>query len=238
MPPGPPEPPDPSLGVFETLRVRGGRVQALEAHLERLAGSVSELYELGLPAELPSRIQAHSAILEGEHRLRVDVVPDAGTLRVKYEASPLHPPGTQQWMCRPVLAPGGLGRHKWCDRRPLARMGDGDPVALLVDRNGDVLEAAWANFWLLEEDSLLTPPTDGRLLPGVTRALVLELAPSLGLAAREEPISLARARAGTEMFLTSALRLAVSARLEPRPPRREDARVAAIREALSASAWD
>ena len=44
-----------------------------------------------------------------------------------------------------------------------------------------MLEAAWGNVWLLEGDRLITPPADGRILPGVTRALLLELAPSLGL---------------------------------------------------------
>ena len=76
-----------------------------------------------------------------------------------------------------------------------------------------VLEAAWGNFWLLEGDALITPPADGRILPGVTRAVLLELAPSLGLHPREEPITLHRARAAAVTFATSAIRLAVPAGL-------------------------
>ena len=37
-------PPDPALGVFETLLVRDGTAQALDAHLARLAASVADLY--------------------------------------------------------------------------------------------------------------------------------------------------------------------------------------------------
>ena len=59
----------------------------------------------------------------------------------------------------------------------------------------------------------LTPPADGRILPGVTRALLLELAPSLGLRSREAPISLDRMRAAPVTFATSSIRLAVPASL-------------------------
>ena len=43
-------------------------------------------------------------------------------------------------------------------------------TALIVDGDEQVLEAAWANLWLIEGERLITPPADGRLLPGVTRA--------------------------------------------------------------------
>ena len=89
-----------------------------------------------------------------------------------------------------------------------------EPAApLLLDSDGTVLEAAWGNVWLLEGDALVTPPADGRILPGVTRALLLELAPSLGLRPREEPVSLHRLRAAPLTFATSAIRLAVPATL-------------------------
>src|SRR5207302_11205253 len=105
---------------------------------------------------------------------------------------------------------GGLGRHKWRDRRLLGS--DGTHVPLIVDRD-DVLEAAWANVWILEGDTVITPPADGRILPGVTRALLLELEP----AAIEEPISLGRAQDADAIILTSSVRLAVPATLGEQP---------------------
>ena len=183
-------------------------------------------------------MQRHSAPLTGEHRLRVDAIPDGTGLRLQLQTSPLGLGADARLVCRPVVVPGGLGRHKWSDRRRLAELADGTSVALLVDRDGDVLEAAWANLWLLEGTRLVTPPTDGRLLPGVTRATLLELAPSLGLEARQEPISLARATAATEIFLTSSLRLAVPATLADQPPTEGDLpQIEAIRAALSRSGW-
>ena len=88
-------------------------------------------------------------------------------------------------------------------------------MPLLVDTNGDVLEASFANVWLLEQGRLITPPADGRLLPGVTRALLMALGSLSGLDVRVEPVSLQRARAAAQVFLTSSVRHAVAATLPP-----------------------
>lgn len=126
--------------------------------------------------------------------------------------------------------PGGLGAHKWCDRRLLDGLGS-DPVPLLVDTDDAVLEGAWGNVWVLAGEDLITPPADGRILPGVTRAALVELAPRLGLRIREEPIGLAGIERAGVMFLTSSLRLAVTAAVGPPPA--ETPSIARIRNALA-----
>jgi para-aminobenzoate synthetase/4-amino-4-deoxychorismate lyase len=240
--------PDRALGVFETLLVRDGQAQALSAHLRRLAVSVSELYGLELPPDLPSAIHRRIERLEGEHRLRVDAVPDGAVVRVQLRCSRLEAtPALAPLICRPVPIPGGLGAHKWADRRWLDQLAQPGSVALLLDLDGEILEAAWGNFWLLEQGRLITPPADGRLLPGVTRARLLALAPSLGLTAGEEQITLERARAAGGMLLTSSVRLAVAAALEPAEPGGDERSVdlsaderlvlPAIHQALSSASW-
>jgi len=85
---------------------------------------------------------------------------------------------------------------------------------------------------------LTTPPLDGRLLPGVTRARLLERAAGLGLVAREEPLTLAGLRAARALLLTSSLRGAVPATLAAGPsraPRQADRAVRAIAAALLAA---
>ena len=70
---------DRSLGVFETLLVRDGAVQALGAHLGRLGRSTASLYGLAPPADLDAPIRQRAAALgPGEHRLRVDARPSDG----------------------------------------------------------------------------------------------------------------------------------------------------------------
>lgn len=211
------------------MLVRGGRAQAAERHLERLGHSVAALYGLTLPRDLPKRVHdAAATTRSGEHRLRVDVVPgrDPG-VSVRPVAAGYRRPVTLE----PFVVPGGLGPHKWRDRRLLDTR-PADPAPLLLDGDGTILEAAWGNVWLLEDDRLVTPPADGRILPGVTRALLIERASSLGLDAVEEPITLHRARSAPVLFATSAIRLAVPATLTGAAAR-DTAPVDRIRAALS-----
>jgi para-aminobenzoate synthetase / 4-amino-4-deoxychorismate lyase len=214
--------------VFETMLVRDGRIQALTHHLERLGHSIGALYGRRLPPGLPDRLRAHAAGA-GEHRLRVDVVPDED---LAVAVAPVGSATRRPVTLAPLVVPGGLGEHKWRDRRLLDAR-PADPAPLLVDSDGTVLEGAWGNLWILEGDRLLTPPTDGRILPGVTRALLLELAPALGYHADETSIALDRARCAPVTFVTSAIRLAVPAGLADgaAPP---TAAVDRIRAALAA----
>jgi para-aminobenzoate synthetase/4-amino-4-deoxychorismate lyase len=226
--------PDSAQGVFETLLVRDGRIQALGRHLARLGSSLRELYDRPLPAGIATDIRAHVADLPGAHRLRVDAVPTPGELRVSLTTSLIDPQRPQTYACAPISVPGGQGPHKWRDRRTIERPG---AVPLIVDGDGSVLEAAWANVWLLEDDRLVTPPADGRLLPGVTRARLLELAPSLGLRCAERPITLGQARAAATLLLTSSLALAVTAAVD-RPPAAPHPSVQRIRLALERDDWE
>ncbi|MGI9183566.1 MAG: chorismate-binding protein [Solirubrobacteraceae bacterium] len=211
------ERPDPTLGVFETLRVSEGHIHGLDGHLERLDRSLRRLYRLVRSARLPGELEARAATLSGPHRLRVDAVPRDGAVEIESTTSPLAPGPAPGVLGTPVLVPGGLGEHKWRDRRWIEALTTGDDVPLMMDREGCLLEAAWGNLWLREGDRLITPPADGRLLPGVTRARLIELAPALGFAVAEEPISLARAVEASAVFLTSSLRLVVPATITSHP---------------------
>jgi branched-chain amino acid aminotransferase len=80
----------------------------------------------------------------------------------------------------------------------------------------EILEGGTSNVFVVETDrsapssipprpTLVTPPL-GRILGGITRAHVLSAAKAMGLSVREEPITLGRARAADEIFLTSSIR--------------------------------
>ncbi len=111
--------PDPRRGVFETLAVRDGRLQALDRHVERLAAAVADLYRHPLPHDVQDRARGIARQLMGEHRLRVRAHPAQGELAVRIETEPFSAPAPQSAIrLSPVLLPGGLGRYKWCDRQP------------------------------------------------------------------------------------------------------------------------
>jgi para-aminobenzoate synthetase/4-amino-4-deoxychorismate lyase len=197
--------PDADRGVFSTMLVLEGTVVDLSAHLERLRKSVGELYGRDLPHELEGRVLA-AARSHRRARLRIVIPADGGP---ELDADPLRREAgatADPVRLAPALLPGGLGAHKWHDRRLLGelerRLG---AVPLLVDLDGDVLEAAHANVWVREGRTLVTPPLDGRLLPGTVRARLLADPPA-GHTTREEPITLERAAAADDLLLSSSLR--------------------------------
>jgi len=84
--------------------------------------------------------------------------------------------------------------------------GRGARDALILDTAGRVACSSVANVFRLAGDRLETPTTDA-VLPGVTRALVLALAPSLGLVPVERDLSRDDLLAADAVFLTNSVRL-------------------------------
>ncbi len=238
--------PDPGLGVFSTMRASAGHVLDLDFHLTRLRASARALYGLELPGELERSI-LELAAAHPHARLRVRVRPGEGAeaaIDVEGQALPSAAAGAPKAVeLAPALLPGGLGEHKWTDRRLLARLEERlGALPLLVDLDGEVLEAAQANVWIVEGDSLVTPPLDGRQLPGSVRARLLARPPE-GLVAKEETITLERLAAADEVLLSSSVKRLTPAALAGRTPRfgvggRVFAAVAAFAESQSPSAQD
>jgi para-aminobenzoate synthetase/4-amino-4-deoxychorismate lyase len=193
--------------VFETLLVSDGRPLDLRAHLARLARSVHELYGRSLPPALDTRAIAQAAA-EDEARMRINARPAPGGIDISIELTPV-PERDAPTRLQPVMIPGGIGPHKWIDRQLLdslrATVAPGTEP-LLCDLDGYVLETPRANVFAVNTDgTLLTPPADGRILAGVTRARVLARASELGLDTEIGPITLSDLGAAAEIFLTGSL---------------------------------
>lgn len=200
--------PDPAQGIFETMLVIRGEPVARAAHLARLEASLEAVYGAGLPAETDAVVAEHADGLE-LGRLRLTAVPSAphSGLALQVDAGELE--GWPHFPERPVsLRPhevsGGLGCHKWADRAALPTPAPGE-APLLVD-DGQVLEAAWANVFAVRDGAVFTPPLDGRILPGVTRATVVELARARGFEVFERALTLEELRQADEVFLTNSIR--------------------------------
>jgi para-aminobenzoate synthetase / 4-amino-4-deoxychorismate lyase len=204
--------PEPARGVFETLLVLDGRPVELDAHLARLGASVRALY--GRPAPAVARdLIVDGARGSGLARLRLGVAPEGGELQAgvriaAVDESLLFPDWERGLELAPVVVAGGIGPHKWADRRLLehADAGVAPRLALILDRDGTVLEASRGSVFAVLDGVLVTPAADGRILPGVTRGRVLALAAALGLPCREEILSFERLRSADEVFLTGAVR--------------------------------
>jgi len=204
---------DPARGVFETLLVLDGQPIEVDAHLKRLAASVSALFGAELPTEA-SRSIAEGARQVRRGRLRLTVVPKAGRIETavstaEIDAAEVFPPADRGVALRSFVVKGGLGAHKWADRRLLDRFattaGKG-AVPLLLDADSEVLEASRANVFAVRDGTLMTPPADGRIVPGIARRRALELARATGRDVREERLFVDDLLAADEVFLTNSVR--------------------------------
>lgn len=83
---------------------------------------------------------------------------------------------------------------------------------LLLNHEGYLAEGASTNVFVVVDGSFLTPPLSAGILPGITRAVVLELLDGLGLPCSERPLQLDTLLAADEAFMTSTTREVVPVR--------------------------
>lgn len=251
-------------GLFETMRVYAGRPFRWNAHLERLRRSAAQL---GIQPPF-SQEQLADFALElirrngvGEGILRLTLTRGAGargySLRDLGPATlvlSLHPgaelagPPPAAWALltssHRVMAGDPLSEMKSCNKllQILARREAeqrGAQEALIVNSAGHVTEAAGSNLFWIEGNRVLTPPLTDGLLPGVTRALTLELCAGCGIATAEKSVTPAHLQDAEGIFLTtSSLGFVAASQLDGRtlppaprlPDLREAYRAAVIRE--------
>jgi para-aminobenzoate synthetase/4-amino-4-deoxychorismate lyase len=194
--------PDPSRGVFETMLVVRGVPIASEAHLERLEVSLEAVYGMELPGDTRQTVADRAKGL-GLGRVRLTFAPHISEIEVGEVDPDLHFPDCPVSL-RSQRVPGGLGSHKWADRRALPASTP-STAALLVD-GADVLEADRANVFAIRNGALFTPSLDGRILPGVTRATTIALAHGEGLDVTEGALDRGWLGEADEVFLTNSVR--------------------------------
>ena len=213
-------------GLFETLRVYGGRPFAWERHMERLVVSAAVL-GFPVPASPVTLRAALDQVLEAERLTdavaRVTVtrgIPGGRPTRTGawVEVEPLAARlwrGTRAGAATVIVSkrpfePGPLGGHKTTSRlayhlaREEARVARADET-LLVSPAGEVLEGAVSNVLAVFEGEVLTPPLASGILPGITRALALGSCAAAGIPARECTLTLADLRRAGEVFMTNSV---------------------------------
>ncbi len=216
------------LGLFETFRTWDGHPTLLSHHLERLLRSARELdlpIDLGhLPdVQAVARIREDCGMPLGcDVRLRITVsggVCEAGHVvqgsTVWMAAGPLPPPfrtpGIRITRSILVHPEDVLARHKtlnyWRLRMAQSRaMSEGSDEVLCATPDGLLCEASRSNLFLVEGSRLTTPSTDGPLLPGIMRRIVLDHARRMGFEVIECPVPMSALSTADEVFLTNSVR--------------------------------
>jgi branched-chain amino acid aminotransferase len=219
--------------VYETLRTYGGRPFALDRHLRRLRGSAG-LIGIQIPhpdAELTARL---ASLLEtaanDESYVRFIVSRGVGDISYRFDriegptvvmvVKPFEaPPQTvyseglavaivsirrnHKTALDPAIKSCNLLNNVLAVREAQSR---GASEALMLNAEGDLAEGASSNVFLVRGARVFTPPLAAGILSGITRQVVLELLPGLGIEGHEARLGVDDVRSADEVFLTSSLR--------------------------------
>ncbi|HWZ54886.1 MAG TPA: aminotransferase class IV [Verrucomicrobiae bacterium] len=77
---------------------------------------------------------------------------------------------------------------------------------ILLNERGEVAECTSANIFCVKGGSVFTPPLSSGCLEGVTRSVLLEIAPKAGVTLSEKVLTLEDLHAADEVFITSTNR--------------------------------
>jgi len=212
-------------GIYEVIRVYGGRPFAMAQHLQRLARSAREI-RLPQPdlaelekvcLELLQRNQLSSAtiyiqISRGAYAPRTHAFP-AGPVKPTVLVIARAFAGNAELRERGVTAIT-VPDQRWarCDIKTVSLLPNtlakqaaaeaGAYEAIFV-KDGFAIEGSSSNFMAVLDGEIRTYPLCNYILGGITRQVVLDLARQLGYAVREEGVPLTALPRCTEMWVTS-----------------------------------
>ncbi len=217
--------------VFETIRTYGGRLFALAEHIDRLARSASSV-GIQLPVSTEQLAEetlravreagnaesyARVMITRGSGPVDLDTASAEQPLRVVM-VQPLTTPPAEYY--RDGILVRCIETVRASDAAGSAKLGNylasalalrlardaGAAEALVVNRDGLVVEGPTSNVFLVQQGTIVTPPLEIGVLPGITRAIVIELAGELGLAVDFAAYPAEQVVESDEIFLTSSIR--------------------------------
>ncbi|HXI85382.1 MAG TPA: aminotransferase class IV [Verrucomicrobiae bacterium] len=215
-------------GVFETMRVYGGKVFRLMEHVGRLVAGIDLLgidleetsqYLQGVCEEIVTRNRVVSGMtrlcvtrglsnvgLSGKSAARPTIVAVAQERVFSTDATPLRVVVASTR----IDAHSRLARVKSANRLPyvLAKLEaercDADD-AILLNAANHAVELTASNLFVYREGKLVTPPLTDGALPGITRSLVLMLAAQTGIDVQEASFTVEMACHAEEAFATNSL---------------------------------
>jgi D-alanine transaminase len=214
-------------GVYEVWRVINGRLFEMNRHHARLTRGLGEV-RITPPAEshidtlqeIAERLLAENDLTEGEGTLYLEITRGAAP-RVHHFPPPDTRPTVYAMVNRFVPPEDTRAKGvttvtvpdvRWmrCDIKTIQLLPNvmakqaaserGATEAILV-RDGVVTEGSHTNVMGVLGGEIRTHPANHLILPGITRAVVLELARELGIPVREQPIAASDVPKAEELFL-------------------------------------
>jgi branched-chain amino acid aminotransferase len=212
-------------GVFETVRVYGGRPFAWRRHVERLERSAHGL-GLATPDRETLRHAAESVLrANGLEEARVRITVTGGVQTLGSERRDVEPTvivaasevRSAPEAIRVVVVPwarndrgatAGLKTISYAENvRALAYAHEHDAgEAVFPNTRDELCEATGSNVFVVHDGAVRTPPASAGCLLGVTRALVLELCRQRSIGCDEVAMPVGDLANADEAFLTSTVR--------------------------------
>ncbi len=221
-------------GVYEVIPAYGGQPFRLQPHLQRLQNSLDAirltnpltgaqwqqviealLKENRDPAEARNDQAIYLQVTRGvamkrDHAFPADAKP---TVLVMSNPIPAPDPQVEKQGVPAIRLPDSRWQH--CHIKATTLLAnvllrqeavDAHAAEAILVRDGMAIEGAASNLFVISNGVILTPPKSPKLLPGITRDLILELAEQHGLPYREEDIPNRDLDSAEEIWLTSSTR--------------------------------
>lgn len=213
-------------GIYEVIAAYDGVPILLEEHLDRWERSAEGL-RLKSPYSRETRYEVIAELLRlcGKSRATIYGQLGRGAAR-RAHSFPAHETPVEFWYARElppykqtmytegvatITQPDERWPRCWIKATSLlpnvlakqAAIEAGAFEAILYNEKNIVTEGAVANFHVVKDGAVVTHPTDGRILGGCKRSMVLRLARENGIPVHEEKYSMDFMRDADEAFLTS-----------------------------------
>ena len=218
-------------GVFEGMRIYGGKVFRLAEHLQRLYESASAI-GLEIPIDQQAMTVATNAAVEAnqldEGYVRLVVTRGSGTLGLdpnrcrepqviiiadtislypdEYYENGLEIITSNVIRNHPAALDPRIKSLNYLNNilAKIEGLEAGCVETLMLNHKGEVSECTGDNIFIVKQGELLTPPCDAGILNGITRQAVLELAAAAGIAVREPTLTKHDIYDANECFLTGS----------------------------------
>ena len=209
-------------GVYEVIPVYGGQPFRLESHLQRLDNSLDairlanpyshtqwhtllgQLIEKNQSGDQSLYVQITRGVAERDHAFPLSA---AATVFAMSKALP----ASQQAAVKAITLEDI--RWQWCHIKSTALLGNlllrqqavdaGCDESILL-RDGILTEGAASNVFIVQNNTIKTPKKSTRILAGITRGIVVELAKRNRLDIAETDISKQKLFGADEIWITSS----------------------------------
>ncbi|MBN1766155.1 MAG: aminotransferase class IV [Sedimentisphaerales bacterium] len=207
-------------GVYEAVRCHEGKLFAMDRHMARLENSLRQM-------DMLEKVDMEQIRHRVNRALRVSLIHNSmvyfqisrGQALRSHDYSEDWKPNflltirkfsSQHRAVHAITHPDW--RWKRCDIKSLNLLANvmakhaatqaGAYEAILVDDDGWVTEATSSSVLIVKNRMLKTAPLSANILPGITRALLLEWADAIGLVVQEKSFTVADALAADELMIT------------------------------------